>query len=93
MFLKIIHKSEAIHLCCYQKRSYTESIWKNLNTLYLRPKFLNTRDKLQCKVSRLIKGEQSKISDNIIVTSEPYESTEQPTYWVSKADTLKTGFL
>ena len=34
MFLKIIHKLEG-YLCCYQKRSYTESIGRCFSTQYL----------------------------------------------------------
>ena len=45
MFLKnIIHKSEASYLCCYQKRSYTESIWRSFRTQYLCQKFFSVRD-------------------------------------------------
>ena len=66
MFLKIIHKSKASHLCSYPKRSYTESIGLSFNTQYLYPKFFNVRDKVYCKVSRSSKAEQSKILDNII---------------------------
>ena len=44
IFLKIIHKSEASYLCCYQRRSYTESIESSFSTQYLCPKFFNVRD-------------------------------------------------
>ena len=38
MFLKIIDKSEASYLCCYQKRSYTESTGRSASPQHLRPK-------------------------------------------------------
>ena len=45
MFLKnVIHKSEASYLCSYQKRSYTESIWRSFRTQYLCPKFFSVKD-------------------------------------------------
>lgn len=39
------------------------------------------------------KGEQNKISEKIIVTSETYESTEQPAHWASKAAIPKAAFF
>ena len=43
MFLKIINKSEAIYLCCYQKWSYTESAGRSLGIHYLCPNFFSVR--------------------------------------------------
>ena len=47
MFLKIIHKSEASYLCCYQKRSCTESIGRSFSTQYLCPKVFSARDYME----------------------------------------------
>ena len=44
MFLKIIYKSEASYLFCYEKRSYTESIGRSFSTQYLCPKLFSVRD-------------------------------------------------
>ena len=32
MFLRMIHKLEASYLCCYQKKSYSESIGRSFST-------------------------------------------------------------
>ena len=77
----------------YVLESYAEFIERSFNILYLCPNFLYIRDKVCGQVSRFSKAEQSKISGNITVTIEIYESTEQPTNWVSKAATFKGAFI
>ena len=62
MFLNIIHKSEVSYLCCYQKRSYTESIKASLVLTICAQNFSMSK-----VVSRFRKLEQSKILDSIIV--------------------------
>ena len=62
MFLNIIHKSEVSYLCCYQKRSYTESIKASLVLNICAQNFSMSK-----VVSRFRKLEQSKILDSIIV--------------------------
>ena len=58
IFLKLFDKSEASHLCCYQKRSYAETIERSFNMLY---HLCSNLDKLKYKIPRLFKAEQSKI--------------------------------
>ena len=88
MFLEIIHKSEVSYLCCYQKRSYTESSGRSLNTQYLFPKIVKYQ-RLQWKVSRPSKAEQSKILGNIVINEQL--SNQQNQY--QKTATLKEAFL
>ena len=58
IFLKLFDKSEARHLCCYQKRSYAETIERSFNMLY---HLCSNLDELKYKIPRLFKAEQSKI--------------------------------
>ena len=62
MFLNIIHKSEVSYLCCYQERSYTESIKASLVLNICAQNFSMSK-----VVSRFRKLEQSKILDSTIV--------------------------
>ena len=65
MFFNIIHKSEAYYLCCYQKRSYTESIGRSFSYQYLSLQFFIVRGyngRFQD-----FKVEHGKILDKIIV--------------------------
>ena len=91
MFFKIIHKSEASYLCCYQKRRYSESIGRSFSTQYLRSKFFNAEDYSRWwKVSRLSKADQSKIPGNIIVIGKQ-RSIQLTGY--HKTATLKEAFI
>ena len=77
MFLKNIHKSEGNYLCCYQKRSYTESVEWSLMS------------EIQCSGRFRDWAEQSKILDNILIGNQL--SNQQTGY--HKTVTLKAAFL
>ena len=90
MFLKIIHKSEASYLCCYQERSYTESTGRSFSNQYLCPNIFNVRGYSGRFQDWPKQNKVPKILDNIIVIGK--ELSNQRTAY-QKTATGKAAFI